>query len=247
MLILSATFLVPCQSYKHSEACDPAGQGVIGTVWLTPGFDGEDAVLQINPPDQTPRPFPGATVLLLKNRKDLIAREDILDSTRTDSLGQYRFAALPGSYRLALQAEYIGAVVVGGFDSVSVESGFVLNESARIEVLHPDRIEKVESVRLDQWFTVSGRGAGVEPPEVITEPLTWADGIENENVRQVFVHIDKHGAITEPEVTKILGSPRAFRRFSLEFDNHVTKLPFRVRIEVAEGGKRYVKEGEEEP
>lgn len=118
------------------------------------------------------------------------------------------------------------------------------DESARIEVLHPDNIEKVQSARLDHWFAVSGRGAGAEAPEEVTEPLSWADGIEHEAVRQVFVHIDKHGAITEPEVTKILGSPRAFRRFSLQFDNHVTKLPFRVRIEVAEGGKRYVKEGD---
>jgi len=118
------------------------------------------------------------------------------------------------------------------------------DERAQIEVLHPDNLENVRSVRPDHWFTVSGSGASGEAPEVVTEPLTWADGIENEAVRQVFVHIDKHGAITEPEVTKILGSPRAFRRFSLEFDNHVTKLPFRVRIEVAEGGKRYVKEGD---
>ena len=57
-------------------------------------------------------------------------------------------------------------------------------------------------------------------------------------------HLEKHGVVTEPEVTDLLGSPRAFRRFSLEFDLHLPKLPFRVRIETAESGKRYVKEAD---
>lgn len=118
------------------------------------------------------------------------------------------------------------------------------DERARVEAHHPDNIERVRPVTLDAWFSVSGRGAGpVAPAEEPSTPMTWADAIENESVRQVFLHIEKHGAITEPEVTTFLGSPRAFRRFSLEFDNLVTKLPFRVRIETAEGGKRYVKEG----
>jgi hypothetical protein len=60
----------------------------------------------------------------------------------------------------------------------------------------------------------------------------------------VFLHIEKHGMITEPDVTHLLGSPRAFRRFSLEFDLHLEKLPFRVRVESGAGGKSYVREGE---
>ena len=45
-------------------------------------------------------------------------------------------------------------------------------------------------------------------------------------------------------VAGFLGSPRAFRRFSLDFDENVRKVPFKVRIEVGADGKRYVKEGE---
>ena len=41
-----------------------------------------------------------------------------------------------------------------------------------------------------------------------------------------------------------VGSPRAFRRFSLEFDGYLKKLPFKVRVEPGAEGKRYVKEGE---
>ncbi len=50
--------------------------------------------------------------------------------------------------------------------------------------------------------------------------------------------------MTEEEMVGILGSARAFRRFSLDFEEHERKLPFRVRIEAGEGGKRYVREGD---
>jgi len=58
----------------------------------------------------------------------------------------------------------------------------------------------------------------------------------------MFLHIEKHGVITETEVTNLLGAPRVFRRFSLEFDTHAARLPFRVRIETGESGKRYVRD-----
>ncbi len=115
------------------------------------------------------------------------------------------------------------------------------HERARIEVHHPDNVEKVASRRLETWFDVVKTKTTEEEPVVVTG--TWADGISDDGVRRVFVHLEKHGSITESEVTGMLGSPRAFRRFSLEFEEHVRKLPFRVRIEPADGGKRYVREG----
>ncbi len=120
------------------------------------------------------------------------------------------------------------------------------DERVKVSVVHAENIEKVQPATVDAWFSVSGRGDSLGAPAVADAPLTWADAIEDEAVRKVFVHIDKHGSITETEVTSpnFLGSPRAFRRFSLEFENHVTRLPFRVRIEAANGGKRYVKEGD---
>ena len=74
--------------------------------------------------------------------------------------------------------------------------------------------------------------------------LDWADALPAGGVRAVFEHLAVHGAITEGEVTRMLGSPRAFRRFSLDFDEHVRKVPFRIRMEPGTDGKRYVKEGE---
>jgi hypothetical protein len=123
------------------------------------------------------------------------------------------------------------------------------DERVRIEVHHPDQAEAVRTATLDAWFTVTGRvglsaaTSATATGSTDTVALTWADAIEHEGFRRIFVHVEKHGAITEPEVTQILGSPRAFRKFSLEFDGLLAKLPFRVRVEPGDGGKRYVKEG----
>lgn len=121
------------------------------------------------------------------------------------------------------------------------------DERVRIEVFHAENLAKVRPAPLEQWYAVSGRSIGGMKPTAAAgpaaqSPTIWADHITDEGIRRVFLHIEKHRAITEPEVTQMLGSPRAFRRFSLEFDSHLARLPFRVRIEAAEGGKRYVRE-----
>lgn len=72
----------------------------------------------------------------------------------------------------------------------------------------------------------------------------WAQGFDSDAVRSVFEHIHTHGAITENEATRLLGSARAMRRFSAEFEVHAAKVPFRMRIEQGGDGKRYVKEGD---
>ncbi|MBI4818905.1 MAG: BREX-6 system phosphatase PglZ, partial [Deltaproteobacteria bacterium] len=134
------------------------------------------------------------------------------------------------------------------------------DERARVELHHPDGVETVRAAMPEAWFSVGSRlsrsaPARPETPRPTRRPskpppvetttttvLAWADAFETEAVRKVFVHIEKHGAITEPEVTQFLGSPRAFRTFSREFDGYLLKLPFKVRVESGEGGKRYVKD-----
>lgn len=124
------------------------------------------------------------------------------------------------------------------------------DERVRVEVYHPDNIEKVQSASPEAWYSVSGTSVGVvtkaskPPSSPPPAPEGWASTIADEGIRKVFLHIEKHGVVTEPEVTSLLGSPRAFRRFSLSFEEHLPKLPFKVRIETAEGGKRYVREGD---
>jgi len=43
----------------------------------------------------------------------------------------------------------------------------------------------------------------------------------------------------------MLGGPRELRRFAREFEAHAVRAPFRVRIDVAGGIKRYVRDGGE--
>jgi hypothetical protein len=125
------------------------------------------------------------------------------------------------------------------------------DERVRIEIHHPDNVEKVRGATPETWYSVSGIALGATPPRLNKPPSApppapegWSGTIADEGTRKVFLHIEKHGVITEPEVTNLVGSPRAFRRFSLDFETHLPKLPFKVRIEAAEGGKRYVREGD---
>jgi hypothetical protein len=121
------------------------------------------------------------------------------------------------------------------------------NGSVRIELYHPENVEKVDPKPLEDWFEVDFRRGAPSPravPPAAGAELSWADGLPDEPTRDVFRHLAVHGSITEVEVTRFLGSPRAFRRFSLDFEEHVRKVPFKVRIEAGAEGKRYVKEGE---
>jgi hypothetical protein len=60
----------------------------------------------------------------------------------------------------------------------------------------------------------------------------------------VFEHIEKHGSVSETELSQILGGSRAVRKFSVAFDDSLKLVPFRVRIDTGAGEKRYVKEGD---
>jgi len=117
------------------------------------------------------------------------------------------------------------------------------DDRARIEVHHPDKIEKVEPRTLDTWFSVSGTGVQASPPPQASAG-TWADSIEDPAIRAVFEHIERHGVVTEPEATRLLGSPRAFRRFSAVVEVYLPRLPYRLRTESTDSGKRYVREGD---
>lgn len=91
-----------------------------------------------------------------------------------------------------------------------------------------------------QYFDIPTESQPTENRQDLRPP--WVASIDGTATQLVFLQLEKHGAITEEEAVSILGSPRAFRRFSLEFEEHLTKLPFKVRIETAKGGKRYVRE-----
>jgi hypothetical protein len=119
------------------------------------------------------------------------------------------------------------------------------DERVRIEVHHPDNIERVEGVIPETWFSVSGTLAVAPATPVVSKPpASWSASIEEPTFRAVFEHIERHGVITEAEATKLLGGPRPFRRFSAMVEAFLPKLPYRLRTETTENGKRYVREGD---
>lgn len=119
------------------------------------------------------------------------------------------------------------------------------DERVRVEVFHPDGSQTVEVRILEGWFDVAGTGhPGPSEPPPGPAGEDWALAIADEGARQVFLHIARHGAITEEEAVRLLGSPRAARRFAAAFDDMKRQLPFAVRVETTERGKRYVKERE---
>jgi len=73
----------------------------------------------------------------------------------------------------------------------------------------------------------------------------WLLELPEGGVRRLFEHLAEHSAVTEAEAVTLLGSPRAVRKFSNEFEEYEKRAPFRVRIDVVAGVKRYVREGAE--
>lgn len=113
------------------------------------------------------------------------------------------------------------------------------DERVRVEVHHPDAIEKVAPCQVDGWYDVEGkeRMPTIEPPE----PQEWMDALPDDGTRQIFVHLREHGVITEKEAIEKLGSVRNFRRFSNRFEEFLSRTPLRVTIEQGADGKRYVR------
>jgi len=85
------------------------------------------------------------------------------------------------------------------------------------------------------------------PPAAQANPApaassAWSDAFRGQPVQGVFLHIETHGAVHEEDLLRMLGSPRAYRRFCVDLEDHLPKLPFGVRVDVVDGMKRYVRE-----
>lgn len=124
------------------------------------------------------------------------------------------------------------------------------DERVQVEVYGTE--EETVPVLLEASFRAVGM-----PDEMLDEPeavpadtpipipvnsSAWQDSFEDENIRAVFIHLQRHGSVTENELTQFLGGARKARSFSLAFEEYLKKVPFSVRIETTASGKRYVKE-----
>ncbi len=121
-----------------------------------------------------------------------------------------------------------------------------IDERVRVEVFHPDSTEDVESIIIQEYFNVSGSLKIVLPSSEVQKTQNnsndWQNNFEDPAVAKVFIHIQKHNSITETELTQILGNARKMRRFSVDFEEYLKKVPFAVKIEITNNGKRYVKQ-----
>jgi hypothetical protein len=130
-------------------------------------------------------------------------------------------------------------------------------EKVRVEVFHPSAIDQVASCIPEARFLVTALSTAPQRPsdgeghQPVAAPAgghdsaspPWLDTLsEDGKIRQLFAHLEAYGAITEPEVAAMLGSPRAARRFALQVDELASRAPFSVRIVVVGEVKRYVKE-----
>jgi hypothetical protein len=78
---------------------------------------------------------------------------------------------------------------------------------------------------------------------VLPEATDWLNAYEDEAVRIIFAHLREHGSLSEAECTNMLGTPRAFRRFSRKLEEYAQRAPFDVRVERINQVKRYVRVG----
>ena len=127
------------------------------------------------------------------------------------------------------------------------------DERVQVEVYKPETEEEI-SVLLETSFRAVGTLPDALPDEADAVPAStpvpiptipsnaWQDSFEDENIRAVFIHLQRHGSVTENELTQFLGGARKARSFSLAFEEYLKKVPFSVRIETTASGKRYVKE-----
>ncbi|WP_216923311.1 BREX-6 system phosphatase PglZ [Synechococcus sp. CCAP 1479/9] len=130
-------------------------------------------------------------------------------------------------------------------------------EKVRVEVFHPSGTDQVAPCIPECRFLVTALSTAPQRPSEVATPAPqpapatspdspipqWLQDLsEDGKIRQLFAHLADHGAITEPEVAAMLGSPRAARRFALQVDALASRAPFSVRIVVVGEVKRYVKE-----
>jgi hypothetical protein len=132
-------------------------------------------------------------------------------------------------------------------------------EEARVavEVYHPGAAASVAPAGPPELFAVSALRRAQSVPPASSAPastrtprpepeLDWRARITHEGDRAVFAHLHAHGSISEVDVARLLGSPRAARAFALRVDSWAAVVPFEVTTETVNGTKRYVRQGTSE-
>ena len=115
-----------------------------------------------------------------------------------------------------------------------------------LEVYHVGNLVELNPLIVADPFEVKASNTPVEAESSWTQPAdvpAWLEGFSEARVRRLFEHLGSHGVITENEASSILGGPRQLRRFANNFEEYKLSLPFKAKIEIIGGMKRYVNEG----
>ncbi len=220
--VLSVAHRVPAGGSTHCYRVDAdAAEGVAGMHCLS---------AKVTPVGQTNLAFGGL--------KELELGLTVLDAEDV----QVELCQARGAARL------VGATVVSEVGR-SFELFFRLlgRQDARVhvELTHSGAQAEVISGTVEQRFPVSpdGRRPAPAAPSSGASDRSWLDKLPAGGVRELFEHLAVHGAVTDPEAARILGSPRKVRRFSHHFEVFAAAAPFDVQIQMVGGVKRYVRQG----
>jgi len=134
MAVFTADCIMPGKNSKSGQK-----QGIQGAVLFQRH---NDASLLPHEPDPPPAPLPGATIYLLNYHKGDSGRDDILDSTVTDSLGCFEISYAPGTYFLAISKTGLVTVELMGTATGLMKFDVPINAMYVIEILLEKYTEK---------------------------------------------------------------------------------------------------------
>jgi hypothetical protein len=180
-----------------------------------------------------------------------VAQDSLFGGKKSIELGLRALEAPPGVIveigQTRGSARVNGSVIqadVGGAFEVFFRLLGPTDARLQVELCHTGGDATVQGAVLESRFSVTPQPtANIAAPPVASS--SWVNDLPGAGVRQVFEHLAVHGVITETEAAGMLGGPRELRKFAREFEAYAARAPFRVRIDVAGGIKRYVRDGGE--
>lgn len=190
----------------------------------------------------------------LEGKVDVVTQEDLDFGSAHEVELSLRVPDVPGGVQIELCQTRGGARLSAGTIVVAVGETFELffrlsgaaDDRVRVELQRAAADVDVVPWILEQRFSVAPARTTLDTAPVsaqVVERRDWLDEFPAGGIRQFFEHLAAHGAVTEVEAATMLGGQRALRRFALDFDKLAARAPFRIRIDVVAGVKRYVREG----
>ena len=134
-----------------------------------------------------------------------------------------------GLEEMVVPLAFVGRVRAG--TGRPVAPGWWWDTGVKIEVEPP----------LDTWEAEPEPGPSPEP--VAAAPAaSWLDGVTDPGHRRALMHLQEYGHLTEVEAVRLMGDPRAPRKFARKLEEYVALAPFGIRVEMGSSGKTWKKE-----